>query len=119
MSVPYIEDMAMAYSVADVIVCRSGAMTVAEVTAAGVPAVYVPLPHGNGEQGLNAQEVVRNGAAQLIQDSDIEARVSHVVTSLLADPDTLATMRAAALKSNVATAAEVIADIAEKTARRD
>ena len=118
-SVPYIEDMAMAYSVADVIVCRSGAMTVAEVTAAGVPAVYVPLPHGNGEQGLNAQEVVRNGAAQLIQDSDIEARFSHIVTSLLADPDTLAAMRAAALKSNVATAAEVIADIAEKTARRD
>ena len=109
-SVPYIEDMAMAYSVADVIVCRSGAMTVAEVTAAGVPAVYVPLPHGNGEQGLNAQEVVRNGAAQLIQDSDIEARFSHIVTSLLADPDTLATMRAAA---------EVIADIAAKTARRD
>ena len=118
-SVPYIEDMAMAYSVADVIVCRSGAMTVAEVTAAGVPAVYVPLPHGNGEQGLNAQEVVRNGAAQLIQDSDIEARFSHIVTSLLADPDTLAAMRAASLKSNVATAAEVIADIAEKTARRD
>lgn len=116
--VPYIEDMAMAYSIADVIVCRSGAMTVAEVTAAGVPAVYVPLPHGNGEQGLNAQEVVRNGAAQLIQDSEIEARFSHIVTSLLADPDTLASMREAALKSNVATAADVIADIAEEIAKR-
>ena len=51
---PYIEDMHLAYAAADAVLGRAGAMTVAEVSAVGLPAVYVPLPHGNGEQALNA-----------------------------------------------------------------
>src|SRR5699024_3201940 len=47
--VPYVERMDLAYAAADMVLCRSGAMTVAEVSAVGLPAVYVPLPHGNGE----------------------------------------------------------------------
>ena len=50
--VPYLDRMDLAYAAADLVLCRSGAMTVAEITAVGLPAVYVPLPHGNGEQRL-------------------------------------------------------------------
>ncbi len=117
-AVPYIEDMAAAYAVADLIVCRSGAMTVAEVTAAGLPAIYVPLPHGNGEQGLNAEPVVKQGAAILIPNAEIEARLSHTVSSLLSDDDKLASMKEAALHSNAGNAAENIADIIENTANK-
>src|SRR5699024_11787561 len=63
--------MAAAIAVADLTVCRSGAMTVAEITAAGLPAIYVPLPHGNGEQALNSQHVVEAGGAIMIKDSDL------------------------------------------------
>ena len=69
--VPYIDDMAAALAVADVTVCRAGAMTVAEVSAAGLPAVYVPLPHGNGEQALNCRQVVDAGGARQIDDQDL------------------------------------------------
>lgn len=116
-AVPYIEDMAAAYAIADLIVCRSGAMTVAEVTAAGVPAIYVPLPHGNGEQGLNAAPVVASNAAVLIDNSEVEARLGDMVMNLLSDDDKLAAMKKAALESNAGNAAETIADIIEKTAQ--
>src|SRR5699024_5977249 len=59
--VPYLSRMDLAYAAADLAVCRAGAMTVAEVSAVGLPAVYVPLPHGNGEQALNARPVVDAG----------------------------------------------------------
>ena len=61
--VPYIERMDLAYAAADAVLCRAGAMTVAEVSAVGLPAVYVPLPHGNGEQALNAAPGGRARAA--------------------------------------------------------
>ena len=53
MAVPYLDRMDLAYAAADLVICRSGAMTVAEVSAVGLPAIYVPLPIGNGEQRLN------------------------------------------------------------------
>lgn len=68
---PYIDDMPSAYAVADLAVCRSGAMTVAEISAAHVPAIYVPLPHGNGEQGRNSQHIVAAGGALHIADEDL------------------------------------------------
>lgn len=68
-AVPYIDDMEAAYAVTDVVICRSGAMTVAENSAAGVPAIYIPLPHGNGEQGLNSAHLVEAGAAMRIDDA--------------------------------------------------
>src|SRR5262249_10991404 len=50
---PYVDRMDLAYAAADFALCRSGAMTCAELTTVGLPAAYVPLPHGNGEQRLN------------------------------------------------------------------
>mgnify|MGYP001000291318 CR=1 FL=1 len=110
-ALPYIDDMAAAYAVADLIVCRSGAMTVAEVTASGLPAVYVPLPHGNGEQALNATSVVDAGAARLVPDSELTSdRLVSEVTAILGDDEQLATMRAAARDHAAGDAAALLAD---------
>ncbi|MDO5668825.1 MAG: undecaprenyldiphospho-muramoylpentapeptide beta-N-acetylglucosaminyltransferase [Corynebacterium sp.] len=110
-ALPYIDDMAAAYAVADLITCRSGAMTVAEVTASGLPAVYVPLPHGNGEQALNASDVVAAGAARLVDDADLDpARLVAEVTSILGDDERLAAMRAAAREHAAGDTAALLAD---------
>lgn len=83
-AVPYIEDMEAAYAVTDVVICRSGAMTVAENSAACVPAIYIPLPHGNGEQGLNSAHLVEAGAAMRIDDAALtpDALVTAVTETL-------------------------------------
>lgn len=109
-AVPYIDDMEAAYAVADVVICRSGAMTVAENSAAGVPAIYIPLPHGNGEQGLNSAHVVEAGAAVRIDDADLtpEALVD-AVTDILGPGGTASAMRAALDDSGAGSAAEEIA----------
>ncbi len=67
--IPYADQMSMAYAAADLVVARSGASTVCEVSAIGRPAVYVPLPIGNGEQRLNAEPIVKAGGALLIEDA--------------------------------------------------
>ena len=59
--VSYVDHMELAYAAADLMLCRAGAMTCAELTAVGLPGVYVPLPHGNGEQRFNAQPIVDVG----------------------------------------------------------
>ena len=68
--VPYADRMELAYAAADLVVARSGANTVCELTAVGLPAVYVPLPVGNGEQRLNAADVVAAGGGLLVDDAD-------------------------------------------------
>lgn len=66
--VPYIDRMDLAYAVADLVISRSGAMTVSEVTALGKPAIFVPFPSGNGEQSENIKNLVEQGAALMITD---------------------------------------------------
>ncbi len=73
-TVPYLDRMDLAYSAADLVLARSGAMTVAEIAAVGLPAVYVPLPHGNGEQRLNASAQIAAGSAIVIEDADLDRR---------------------------------------------
>ncbi|WP_374205784.1 undecaprenyldiphospho-muramoylpentapeptide beta-N-acetylglucosaminyltransferase [Crossiella sp. S99.2] len=95
--VPYLERMDLAYAAADAVLCRSGAMTVAEVSALGLPAVFVPLPHGNGEQALNANPVVDNGGGIIIADGELTAqRIGEQVIPILRDPERMAKMGAAA-----------------------
>jgi len=88
-AVPYLDRMDLAFAAADLVLGRSGAMTVAETGAVGLPAVYVPLPHGNGEQRLNASGQVRAGSAFLIDDAelDTEAIVQQVIPLLARNPD--------------------------------
>ena len=94
---PYVDRMELAYAAADLAVCRAGAMTCAELTAVGLPAVYVPLPIGNGEQALNARPVVDGGGGLLVEDAAFDAAyVRSTVLPLLADPARLAAMGSAA-----------------------
>ena len=94
---PYVDRMDLAYAAADLVVCRAGANTVTEVAAVGLPAVFVPLPIGNGEQDLNARPVVDAGGGLLVQDGALTPEwVSRTVPALAADRDRLAAMSAAA-----------------------
>ena len=96
-AVPYVDDMPAAYAAADLEVCRAGAMTVAEVTAVGLPAVFVPLPIGNGEQRLNAEPVVAAGGGLLVPDDAMDGpALVETVLPLLTDAGRLAAMAAAA-----------------------
>ncbi|AJW38734.1 UDP-N-acetylglucosamine-N-acetylmuramyl- pyrophosphoryl-undecaprenol N-acetylglucosamine transferase [Rhodococcus sp. B7740] len=116
-AVPYIDRMDLAYAAADLAICRSGAMTVAEVSATGLPAVYVPLPHGNGEQELNARPVVDAGGGILVSDATLtEQYVSETVVSLLADTERIATMSRAAAGARHKGAAAAVAQIVLDTA---
>jgi len=80
-TVPYVDRMDLAYAAADFALCRAGAMTCAELTAVGLPAVYVPLPIGNGEQRLNAMPIVQRGGGLLVEDAELTA--DWIKTSLL------------------------------------
>jgi UDP-N-acetylglucosamine:LPS N-acetylglucosamine transferase len=96
--VPYEERMPTVYAAADLVVCRAGAMTVAELAAAGVPAVLVPLPGAPGDhQTANARVLERVGAAVLLPDPECTpAGLTTVVEGLLADPARLGAMGRAA-----------------------
>jgi UDP-N-acetylglucosamine--N-acetylmuramyl-(pentapeptide) pyrophosphoryl-undecaprenol N-acetylglucosamine transferase len=115
---PYIDDMHLAYAAADVVLGRAGAMTVAEVSAVGLPAVYVPLPHGNGEQALNAGPVVAAGGGVLVPDAELTGdRALAELLPILTDPARLAAMGAAARASGHADADERLAHVVIEVAR--
>jgi len=72
---PFIEDMASAYAWADLVVCRAGALTVAELCAVGLPAVFIPYPSAvDDHQTANAQPMADVGAAAIIQESELTSR---------------------------------------------
>ncbi|HEY3994574.1 MAG TPA: undecaprenyldiphospho-muramoylpentapeptide beta-N-acetylglucosaminyltransferase [Mycobacterium sp.] len=117
-AVPYLDRMDLAYAAADLAICRSGAMTVAEVSAVGLPAIYVPLPIGNGEQRLNALPVVNGGGGMLVADADLTPDlVAREVSGLLNDPPRLAAMTAAAAREGHPEAARQVAEAALNIAR--
>jgi UDP-N-acetylglucosamine--N-acetylmuramyl-(pentapeptide) pyrophosphoryl-undecaprenol N-acetylglucosamine transferase len=117
-AVPYLSRMDLAYAAADLAICRSGAMTVAEVTAVGLPAVYVPLPIGNGEQRLNALPVVNAGGGLLIGDAELSPGfVADQVATLLNDAPRLAAMTKAAALVGHPKAAQQVAHVALDVAR--
>ncbi len=95
--VPFVHRMDLAYAAADLAVCRCGASAVTEAAAVGLPAVFVPLPIGNGEQALNARAVVDAGGALLVNDAAMTPDyVRAAVPGLVGDPALLADMSSAA-----------------------
>jgi UDP-N-acetylglucosamine--N-acetylmuramyl-(pentapeptide) pyrophosphoryl-undecaprenol N-acetylglucosamine transferase len=116
---PYIDRMDRAYAVADLALCRAGALTCSELMVTGTPAVLVPSPNVTADhQTKNARSMERAGAAKLLPEDDLEARLPTVVGELLADGDALAEMGAAAREAARPDAADVIAEDVLGIARR-
>lgn len=91
--VGYVDEMADAYAAADLMLGRAGAGTVMETAMTGLPTIFVPLPHGNGEQARNATFLIEADAGVLIADADLDGdRLLAEATGLLGDPDRLARM---------------------------
>lgn len=108
----FIVDMAQAYAEADLIICRAGATSLAEITAAGKASVLIPFPWAaNDHQLKNAQAMEKEGAAKVIREKDLSgAKLFEVVKNLLADEKQLQAMERNALKMSKPDAAETIID---------
>jgi len=115
----YLSAMELAYAVTALAVCRSGAATVSELAALGLPAVYVPLPIGNGEQRLNAAPVVSAGGGLLVDDADLTTQwLREHVLPLLADRTRLDAMGRAAAAAGTVDGAARVADLVERATTR-
>ena len=115
---PFINDMPAFFARADLLVCRSGASTVAEITAAGKPAIFVPFPRAaDDHQRVNAQALERAGAAILLEETKLDmVWLVETVSSLLKDPGRLRSMGDAARKLSHPNAARDIAELAARLA---
>ena len=119
-AVPYVDRMDMAYAAADVAMCRSGAMTCAELTAVGLPGAFVPLAIGNGEQAKNAQPIVNAGGGLMVHNSDISVQwIAGELIPLLTDTDRVVTMSEAAARMGRRDADEALAREVLAIARGD
>ena len=107
---PYLERIDLAFACADLVICRSGAGMVGELAALGLPAIYVPLPFGNGEQRFNAQPVVDADGGLLIDDRQFTGEwVRSHVPGLLADRERLTAMGQRAWRYGIRDAADIMA----------
>ena len=96
-ALPYLDRMDLAYAAADFALCRAGAMTCAELTAVGLPAAYVPLPHGNGEQRMNAAPIAEVGGGIIVDDAQLSPEwITDTLLPVLLDPELVAAMSRAA-----------------------
>ena len=106
----YLERIDLAFACADLVICRAGAGTVCELTALGLPAIYVPLPIGNGEQRFNAQPVVDADGGMMVNDSDFTAAwVRDHIAGLLDDPQRLHELGDHAWQYGIRDAADIMA----------
>ena len=116
---PFIQDMASAYAWADLVICRAGAMTLAELCAAGVGSLLVPFPLAvDDHQTRNAEYLVELGAAQLLpQGDDLDQRLLAALNALLPNRSVLLAMAESARAIALPDAATHVADICIQEAR--
>jgi UDP-N-acetylglucosamine--N-acetylmuramyl-(pentapeptide) pyrophosphoryl-undecaprenol N-acetylglucosamine transferase len=115
---PYYERMELLYAVADLVVCRAGATTIAELTRAGVPSVLVPYPHAAADhQTENAKSLAESGAAVLVRDQEAPQRLPAVVRELVRDPSRLHMMAGQARAQGSPRATELLADAVFRLAK--
>jgi len=107
----FLEEMPLAYAAADLVVCRAGASTLAEILCAGLPAVLVPYPHAAADhQTLNARTLAAAGAAVLVPDAEVQERLGKEIREILAHPERREAMGRAARALALPDAARTIAD---------
>lgn len=108
----YLSEMEQALACADLVISRAGAGMVSELAALGIPAVYVPLPIGNGEQRLNARPVVSAGGGLLVEDGELSSSwLSEHVLPLVSDTGLRATMGAGAARAGITDGAARLAEL--------
>lgn len=105
--ISYCSRMELAIAAADFAVARSGAATVSEFTAVGLPAIFVPYPVGNGEQRLNAEKVVAAGGARLVTDQDFTREyVANTLIPLLCNKKAVTAMQEKSKSVGIVTGSE-------------
>jgi UDP-N-acetylglucosamine--N-acetylmuramyl-(pentapeptide) pyrophosphoryl-undecaprenol N-acetylglucosamine transferase len=109
---PFISDMAAAYRRADLVVCRAGATTIAEVTACGKPCLFIPYPHAvDDHQRRNAEALLKQGAGEMLLERELSpGRLAETIAALLGDRQRLATLAAHARSLGRIDAGRVIVD---------
>lgn len=114
---PFLEDMAAAYAWADLVICRSGALTVAELAVTGRASILVPLPYAiDDHQSANARFLSDSGAAELLPQAELEEKLLPLLCDLRANPARIAAMGAAALVLGRPDATQAIAQCARELA---
>ena len=118
-TLPFLDRMELAYAIADIVVSRSGATTVAEVAACGIPSVLIPYPYATaGHQEANARALQRAGGASVLLDDQLTAEVlAERIESLTGHGERLRAMAAGASAWARPDAAAVVADLVVKAAR--
>ena len=112
------DEMTVALSAADLVIGRAGSSTLAEVAAFGLPMVVVPYPHAAGHQRRNAEEMVRAGAARLVEDAAFDADALLATVAILDDLKAHAAMAAAARSLARPNAAGAVAELVLAAAQR-
>jgi UDP-N-acetylglucosamine--N-acetylmuramyl-(pentapeptide) pyrophosphoryl-undecaprenol N-acetylglucosamine transferase len=109
----FIDRMDLAYAAADLVLCRAGASSIAELTVMGLPSILVPYPHATADhQTANARALQRAGASVMIPDGQLDAaELAKTVNSLFADSETLARMSAASRALGRPDAADALARV--------
>ncbi|MGZ3579691.1 MAG: undecaprenyldiphospho-muramoylpentapeptide beta-N-acetylglucosaminyltransferase, partial [Syntrophales bacterium] len=108
---PFITDMARAFKSADLIICRAGATSIAEITASGKAAILIPFPHAaNDHQTKNAETLIKAGAAVTIRERDISGQIlAETIEKFYRHPDLIKEMEArSASLGNVRAAADIV-----------
>lgn len=118
--VEFIDGMEKVYAACDLLVARSGAATVSEVAAVGCPAVFVPLPIGNGEQSLNASDLVESGAGLMVEDKNftVDWFIDNVLPTV-GDAQRLRTMSENGYRHGIRDAAQHMARLISQAARHE
>lgn len=118
---PFIDDMVEAYAWADLVVCRAGALTVAELAIMGRPAILVPLPHAiDDHQTANARSLADRGGAVLLRQADMNVDdLARQIEGYVQDPEQLKAMAAAARTAAMPGATKAVADRCEELCHAD
>ncbi|EJC75675.1 undecaprenyldiphospho-muramoylpentapeptide beta-N-acetylglucosaminyltransferase [Rhizobium leguminosarum bv. trifolii WSM2012] len=117
---PFFTDMAERLAKAHLVICRSGASTVSEISVIGRPAVLVPYPHAlDHDQAANAAALAATGGAKVISQSELSPeKIAAILTAVMNDPEKLAHMAAAAKRAGKPDAANLLADMVEAIAAK-